>query len=65
MVKPRQVEPQGPLLSTKGPFVQFDPVDSTIRGNKAKTDYRNIILEINIILTLFVTRFLDGDTLPT
>ena len=36
MVKPRQVEPQGPPLSAKGPFVKFDPVDSTIRGNNHK-----------------------------
>ena len=35
-----------PPLSAKGPFVRFDPADLTIRGYKAKTDYRNIILEI-------------------
>ena len=36
MVKPCQVEPQGPPLSAKGPFVRFDPVDLTIRGYKPK-----------------------------
>ena len=36
-----------PPFSTKGPFVRFNPADLTIRGNKAKTDYRNIMLEIS------------------
>ena len=35
-----------PPISAKGPFIWFDPADSTIRGYKAKTDYINIILEI-------------------
>jgi len=42
---PTMIDPQTPPLSAKGPFVWYDPVDSMIRGNKAKTD-RNIILEI-------------------
>ena len=33
-------------LSTNVPFVRFDPADFTICCNKAKTKYRNIILEI-------------------
>ena len=37
------IDPQTPL---KGPFVRFNPADSTIRGHKAKNDYRNIILEM-------------------
>ena len=45
MVKPRQVEPQGPLLSTKGPFVKFDPVDSTISGNNHKKPLDNYIID--------------------
>ena len=35
-----------PHLSTRMPFVQFNPADSMIRGIKAKTDYRNIILQM-------------------
>ena len=30
----------------KVPFERFDPADLTIHGNQAKTEYRNIILEI-------------------
>ena len=45
MVKPRQLEPQGPPLSAKEQFVKFDPVDSTIRGNNHKKPLDNYIID--------------------
>ena len=65
MVKPRQVEPQVPPLSAKGPFVKFDPVDSTIRGNNHKKPLDNFIIEdaslsyLNFYETDALTHFLD------
>ena len=40
-MKPRQVEPQGPPLSAKGPFVKFDPADSKLSGNNHKKPLDN------------------------
>ena len=45
MVKPRQVEPQGPPLSAKGPFVKFDPADSKLFGNNHKKPLDNYIID--------------------
>ena len=44
-MEPRYDWSSDPPLSAKGPCVRFDQADLTIRGYKAKTDYRNIILQ--------------------
>ena len=36
-----EVEPQGPPLSAKGPFVKFDPADFKPSGNKHKKPLDN------------------------
>ena len=48
MVKPRQVEPQGPPLSAKGPFVKFDPVVSKISGDNNKKPLDNYIIDFKL-----------------
>ena len=61
MVKPRLVEPQGPPLSAKGPFVKFDPVDSMICGNNHKKPHDNYIiddvLDLRTYMQVFVLSF--------
>ena len=35
-MEPRHVQPQGPPLSAKGPFVRFDPADWMQSADKAQ-----------------------------
>ena len=47
MVKPCQVEPLGPPLSAKGPFVKFDPADSKLSGNNHKKPLDNYYIDLS------------------
>ena len=40
-MEPRRIEPQGPPLSTKAPFVEFDLADSKLSGNNRKKPLDN------------------------
>ena len=41
-MEPRHVQPQGPPLSAKVPFVRFDPADWMLSADKAQTKDPNI-----------------------